>query len=472
MTREPNAPRNTRRNRFAHSRGKALSRIACALGTVLIGTFATACTQPDESPAANSSEVSYWLWDANQLPAYQECAAAFERQHPDVSIVFTQLGWNDYWTKLTSSFIAGIGPDVFTDHVSKFTQFAELGVLEPLEELPETAALDLSIYQEGLAEAWVGPDGHRYGMPKDWDTVAMFYDKTIMAEAGITAAELETLEWNPDDGGSFERTLAHLSIDRNGVRGDEPGFDPKHVAVYGLAASDAGGFNGQTQWSAFTGSTGWNYTDTNPWGRQYNYDDPVFQETIDWYFGLAKKGYMAPFTVYSSSNGPEIQLGSGKAALSMNGSWMISTYAKLDGIDLGIAPTPIGPSGERASMFNGLADSISSNAQNVRGAAQWVAFLASAECQNIVGDYGIVFPAVQSGTNAAIAAFESNGIDVSAFTRHVQDGTTFTYPITSYSADIAALMAPAMQDIFANGKPASSLNQTNRIINLLFEQGG
>ena len=50
--------------------------------------------------------------------------------------------------------------------------------LAPLDELPPTRAIRDSDYQHGLAASWTGQDGHRYGAPKDWDTVAMFYNKS------------------------------------------------------------------------------------------------------------------------------------------------------------------------------------------------------------------------------------------------------------------------------------------------------
>ena len=42
-----------------------------------------------------SGEVSYWLWDANQLPAYQACADKFTAANPNVSIKITQYGWDN-----------------------------------------------------------------------------------------------------------------------------------------------------------------------------------------------------------------------------------------------------------------------------------------------------------------------------------------------------------------------------------------
>lgn len=444
-------------------------RTVVALAGALALSLTAGCAKGG-SAGSSSNTVTYWLWDANQLPAYQACAKDFEKQNPGLKVEITQMGWGDYWTKLTASFIAGTQPDVFTDHIQKFGQFADLKVLQPLDDL----GIDESAYQPGLAANWKGQDGHRYGAPKDWDTVALFYNRKMAQSAGLTPAELNSLSWNPKDGGTFEKAVAHLSIDKNGKRGDEPGFDKHHVKVYGLATAGAGDADGQTTWSPFTGSAGWSYTNRKRWGTKYQYDSGTYQSVIKWYFGLAKKGYLAPFTDYSEGANPaNAQIASGKAATAFDGAWMISTYYAAKGIKMGTAFTPTGPTGERATMMNGLADSITKNAHNKQGARKWVTYLASNECQKTVGSYGIVFPATPDGTKAAVAAYRKKGIDVTAFTRPVagrQGFSTFSYPITNYAADVYALMHPAMQDVFANDAPVSGLGKTNSQINFILGQ--
>ncbi|WP_406011243.1 sugar ABC transporter substrate-binding protein [Streptomyces sp. NBC_00637] len=444
------------------------TRTVTALAGVLGLSLVSGCAQGGSGSSANT--VTYWLWDANQQPAYEACAKGFEKQNPGLSVKITQLGWDDYWTKLTASFIAGTEPDVFTDHIQKFGQFADLKVLEPLDDL----GIDDADYQPGLGANWTGQDGRRYGAPKDWDTVALFYNRALAKDAGLTAEQLNDLSWNPKDGGTFEKAIAHLTVDDRGRRGDEAGFDKRHVKVYGLATNGGGDGDGQTQWSTFTASAGWTYTDRQRWGTKYRYDSKTFQSVVEWYFGLAKKGYMAPFTDYNSqSNQANTQVAAGKAAAAFDGAWMISSYAGFKGLDIGTAVTPAGPTGKRATMMNGLADSITRNARNKAGAKKWVAYLASDECQRTVGSYGIVFPATPDGTKAAVAAYEKKGIDVGAFTEPIadkKDFATFSYPITGNAADVYALMHPAMQDIFANGEPVSGLDRTNSQINLILDQ--
>lgn len=412
----------------------------------------------------SGTTISYWLWDANQQPAYQQCADAFHEANPDITVEITQRGWDDYWSTLTTGFVSGTAPDVFTDHVTQYPGFVEQGQLLALDDY--VGDVDLSQYAEGLADLWVAQDGMRYGLPKDWDTVAIFYNKQMVEDAGLTQEQMDSLTWNPDDGGTYEEAIAKLTVDGNGVRGDEPGFDKNDVAVYGLGLPGAGGFLGQTEWSMYTGTTGWTHTDTNPWGTHFNYDDPRFQETIAWWYSLIEKGYMPKLeaTVGASMNDT---FGAGKSAMNVNGSWMIGSYYGYDGIEVGLAPTPTGPEGQRSSMFNGLADSVWVGTEHPDEAAEWVAFLGSSACQDLVAAAGVVFPAITSSVDIATQAFADRDIDVSAFTVQVDDGTTFLAPITQNAADISAIMSPAMDGVMS-GTSVDSLNAANDQVNDLF----
>jgi multiple sugar transport system substrate-binding protein len=132
-----------------------------------------------------SGEVAYWLWDSNQLPAHQACAAKFTSANPNVTVKITQLGWDDDWTKLANGFIAGDAPDVFTDHLSKYPEFVSQQQLVALDETLTKVGFNVGQYQPSLADLWKGQDGKRYGLPKDFDTIAIFYNKKLVADAGV-----------------------------------------------------------------------------------------------------------------------------------------------------------------------------------------------------------------------------------------------------------------------------------------------
>ncbi len=442
---------------------KTLGAVAAAAA---IAISLSACGGSAPASTEAKGEINYWLWDANQLPAYQQCANDFTKANPDITVKITQRGWDDYWTTLTNGFVAGTAPDVFTNHLSKYPEYAAKKQLLSLDEAVAKDGIKLESYTKGLPELWVGQDGKRYGLPKDWDTVGLFYNTAMTDSAGLTAEQMANLDWNPQDGGSYEKAIAHLSVDKKGVRGDEAGFDKNNVAVYGLGLAGSGSGQGQTEWSFLSATTGWNATDKNPWGTKFNYDDPKFQETIAWWAGLTEKGYMPKLETTVGASLAD-NFGAGKAAINTTGDWLIGQYQSYKGVKTAFAPTPKGPEGKRASMFNGLADSIWVGSDNKPAAAKWVEYLGSPDCQNIVGEKGVVFPAIPAATDKATAAFKAKDVDVAAFMVHLQDKTTFLFPITDYASQIDGIMHPAM-DAVANGKDPATLTEANNEVNTLF----
>ena len=120
-------------------------------------------------------------------------------------------------------------------------------------------------------------------------------------------------------------------------------------------------------------------------------------------------------------------------------------------------------------MFNGLADNISATTKHPDESWKWVEYLGSLDCQSVVADAAVVFPAIPAATDEAVAAFEAKGIDVSAFTGQVADKTTFLYSITDHRSDVQALVTPAMEAVMSGKAKASSLSAVNAQVNDLFK---
>lgn len=418
--------------------------------------------------SATGDAVSYWLWDSNQLPAYQKCADAFTGAS-GIQVEIEQYGWDDYWSSLTNNFVAGNAPDVFTDHVSQYPQFAAQNQLLDLTDLIERDGVDLSVYQDGLADLWVDQEGKRYGLPKDWDTIAVFYNSAMTDEAGITAEQMATLEWNPEDGGTYEEVIAALTVDEAGVRGNEAGFDKDNVAVYGLGLSTGFGGFGQTEWAHYAMANGFEYANQNPWGTEWNYGSPEFTDTMDWWRGLIEKGYMPTLEIASSGVSLQESYGASKYAMVTEGSWNTNAYMTLQGVETALAPTPVGPTGERASLFNGLADSIWVGTDNQENAWEWVKFLGSAECQDIVAGEAVVFPAVKSSLDIATQAFTEKGYDISSFTVHVEEGTTHLAPIADNFAQLTSIMQAATEQFLLFQRDSDVFVEANDQVNALFQ---
>ncbi len=122
-------------------------------------------------------------------------------------------------------------------------------------------------------------------------------------------------------------------------------------------------------------------------------------------------------------------------------------------------------------MFNGLADSIWVGTKHPAEAWQWVKYAASKECADKVGEFGVVFPAQQSGVDKALAAYEARGLDVSAFTlQATEPDGTFLFPVTDHASEISAIMAPVMQSVMlGQAEAAVALPAANEEVNALFK---
>ncbi len=441
-----------------------MRRLCAVLLIVLVAaTGLWAKGQKEESTGPVT--ISYILWDANQLPAYEQCAQDFMAANPDIIVEINQLGWGDYWTGLQTDMVAGIAPDVFTDHLAMYPDFASKGQLVDLSEYIKRDNVNTSGYMNNLDGLWATQDGKRYGLPKDWDTIAIVYNQDKMDAAGITVEEANSLDWNPQDGGSFEDFIAALSVDASGRNGLDPAFDPENVACYGMALNHFDD-RGQGQFSPFAVSTGWMYTD-GLYDSNYHFDDPRFVDSIQWMVDMTEKGFLAPYEI--TGNGANSLFTSGQAATLLDGSWMISYYTTSSTFPVGFAALPAGPEG-RKSMTNGLADSIWIGSEHKDEAWRWVKYLASEEAQKTVGTFGVVFPAYESGVANALEAYTSRGIDVSAFTDvATTPGETFVYPIVENGVKISEIMTQTFDSIFLGISDAdTALMDANKKILSLF----
>ena len=278
---------------------------------------------PLASGAQAATTLQYWLWDSNQQPAYQQCAAAFTKANPDISIKISQKGWGDYWTAITTGFVSGTAPDVFTDHLAYFPDFASNNQLVDLAPLIAKDKITTKYYP-GLKELWA-KDGKQYGLPKDWDTVGVFYNTDLLAKAGLKPADLANLTWNPKDGGSWQSTIAKLTKDKSGNNGLSAKFDKKKVDQYGYETSYGAGFNGQTEWSFYAATTGWKYNN-GLFGNTFYYDDPRLAQTIQWLADLNLKYGLIPSFQDVSASGGDALFRAGKVAMVTSGSWQINDY--------------------------------------------------------------------------------------------------------------------------------------------------
>ncbi|WP_433257102.1 ABC transporter substrate-binding protein [Streptosporangium sp. CA-135522] len=434
---------------------------------IAAGLLATACGGGAKE-GGGPVTLTYVMWADNQVPAYRQCADAFTAKNPGITVKMSSVAWPQYWQNLTTQVVSGTAPDVFRDSVAYYPQFAKNNQMLDIGELVDRDKIDLGRYQKGLADIWVR-DGKRYGLPLDWDTIGVFYNKDLVSSAGVKPADLANWTWNPQDGGTFEKTIAALTVDDKGRRGTDKGFDKDHVKVYGIAPDYNTGALGQTSWAGLAVSNGFKYLDKNPFGGKYFYDDPKLAETIDWFAGLIRKGYAPPYDKQSALGGDAV-LQAGKAAMTMAGSWMSKTYLDSKTLKLAVAPLPAGPQG-RKSPINGVSDAIYTGTKHKDEAWRWVKFVASAECQDLVAATTEVLPAISTSSDKALAAHAAAGRDVKPFVDEAKapDGT-FLLPITDNADRVTEIMDNAISSVYLGRSDAkTALTAANTEVNALFQ---
>ena len=129
--------------------------------------------------SAEDVELQFVFWEAAQKDGMQAVVDAYEAAHPGVKINISVIDWNEYWTKLYAGADAQDMPDLFLMHSNHIFMFAAKGALLDLTDLN----YDFSPYPAGIT-ALYNVEGKQLAIPKDYDTIALAYNKDIFDAAG------------------------------------------------------------------------------------------------------------------------------------------------------------------------------------------------------------------------------------------------------------------------------------------------
>ncbi|MCU1684201.1 MAG: sugar transporter substrate-binding protein [Amycolatopsis sp.] len=426
---------------------------AIALATLSVAII-SGCSS---NSGASGNTVNWWTWDDKQAAAYKSCATAFEKENPGTTVTISQYAVDDYFTKLTAGFVAGSAPDAFQNSVQYFQAYANQHQLLPLDDQIAKTNFDLKKFSVGV-DAWKYTDGKQYGLPLDWAATGLYYNTDALTKAGYTKADVDNLDWNPDNGGTFDKMVAHLTIDKLGVRGDQPGFDKTQVATYGMGLLGSKDFIGQTTWTSFVSTTGWKLGDKVTWPTTFEYNDPRFIKTMDYVRSLSDRGFAPNITLVANGSGASTVsntdlMGTGKVAMETDGSWSASQYAKIPGVKVGIAPTVLGPDGKtRAVPGNSNGNNIWAGTKNPDLAFKWVAYMGSEACQTMASASGSFFPSIPASMDAATKAQAAQGVDLSTFNNALKTGVIHPAVVYGNGAAVQDALQPLFEAYFAHGR--------------------
>ena len=210
-----------------------------------------------EAPAASGSDggaaaecigegdaiLSGWQASPEEGELLEEMFSGFEGACPDVTIDYQPVA-GDYPQQMLANFSAATPPDVFYVDSSVAPEWIEEGFLLPLDDYISESGMDTSQFYPGYLDAFRGPDGQIYGLPKDASTLALFYNPDMLEAAGVEpptnweelAAAAETLTSGDVTGlclsPSLDRALAFIYQNGGAIYNDdftEATFDTPEV---------------------------------------------------------------------------------------------------------------------------------------------------------------------------------------------------------------------------------------------------
>ena len=351
-------------------RTKLISLLLCMV--MLLSLCATAANA-ETAPVT----ITYACWDSNQAALLQTVADEFHAANPNITIEIQVNGWGDYWTALEAAATGGSLPDTFWMHSNNIYYYGSNNQLLDLSDyIAKSDLVDLKNYPEGL-NAIYNIDGKQYAIPKDYDTIALWYNKTLFDEAGLSYPDAT---WTWDD----LRTAAKALTKADGSQ-------------YGFCA----GLHNQEGYYNFVYQAGGQIITSD---KKSGYDQDATIAGVKEYFSYVWDG-LSPAIYDDAARGEAIQ--NGLCAMGLFGSWNLSGFASNEfmasNFDCAVLPT--GPDGVQSSIFNGLGNAISATCAHPDEAWKWVEYLSSEAGQTRQAELGIAISAFNGTASAWTAAY-------------------------------------------------------------------
>ncbi|WP_282797971.1 extracellular solute-binding protein [Streptomyces sp. CC224B] len=334
-------------------RGIAATAVVAALALT-----AAACGGDDggsgkKSGGKLSGTVTFWdtANDAEKA-TYEKLAKGFEDLHPGVKVNYVNVPFGEANAKFKNAAGGNSGaPDVMRTEVAWVADFANLGYLAPLDD---TAALDKPGDYLPQAAASTKFKGKTYAVPQTIDTLALFYNKKMLKDAGVTVPKTF------DEVKSAAKKIRSKS-GKTGLylRGDDPYFYLPYLYGEGGDLLDTG-----KKEITVDGAEG---------GKAF----AVMKDLVD-----------SKAAVTDASDGYNNQLNAfkdGDVAMALDGPWSIEgalagKQFKDDKANLGVAPVP-GGSARQASPQGGWNLAAYAGSKNLDASYEFIKYMSSAKVQ-------------------------------------------------------------------------------------------
>jgi len=349
---------------------KSLKKIiAVALTSIVVMTTLVGCGSSKTTSDTSGKPVTltYAIWDKNQQPGMQAIADSFHKLNPNITVKVQVTPWETYWTKMDAGASSGTLPDVFWMHSNNFTKYANGDMLMDLTDtIKNSKDVKMSNFPKSLVSLYT-LEGKVYAMPKDYDTIALWYNKTMFDKKGIAYPD-GTWDWN-----KYLEVAKKLTDPSKGVYG-----------VVAPSDDQQGYYNFVYQNNGYI---------LSPDKKKSGFSLAATKQAIQWNVDLSQKYKVSPTQQQFADTSFATYFESGKAAMGLFGSWMVSEFKANDYVskNCDVAVIPHGKT--KATIINGLANVVSSKTKYPVEALKFEDYLGTKAANILQAEKGAAIPA-------------------------------------------------------------------------------
>jgi multiple sugar transport system substrate-binding protein len=376
-----------------------LSTLAVS-GAALAACAAPAAPAPGaagEQAAEEQALVTYLIRTdigAAMLEWNDAAAAEFTELRPDIKVEMVGVPWGDYNAKLLAMFAAGTPPEISANYAAGFPTFYANNAIAALDDFVAASDVDLSIIEQAALDA-VTREGKLWAMPLAHMPVIVFYNKSMLDEAGVAAppTDANDTSWTTEE--MFETAVA-MSHDV---------ADPT-AAAWGMVFGP--GQLGAYCWGwgidPFNNQGGPELTEAYQTGKitEAFYNRPEMAEYFQWLVDLTFTHGVAPRPSDTDAITQTVgwPLMSGRVGMFVDGAWQFTNFVTVQPEwEWGAAPLPYGPAGiTKPPLFN---DSwmLSAGARYPEAGFDFLKYLALENGAKLYAEMTGFFPANKQNYN-------------------------------------------------------------------------
>ena len=338
------------------------------------GSDANSVDSGDSESAGGELSVS--IWDTNQEPGLNEIMKDFTAE-TGIKVKLSVVAWDQYWTMLEAGAQGGSLPDVFWMHSNEAERYMSNDMLLDLtDKIASSDKIKIENYPEDIWGLYTH-DSKNYAVPKDVDTIALWYNKKMFDEAGL---DYPTADWTWDD---LTEAAKKLTKDDGSQYGMVLKNDNNQAGYYNFVYDNGGEIINEDKTAS-----GW--------------DKPETIEAMQMLESWIKDGVL-PSAETMAENGEDVLLQSGKVAMAMQGSWMVAAFRDneytAENCDVVELPKSA-KTGRRVSVYNGLGWAAAASGKNTEAAWKLIEYLGSEPAQKKQAELGVTMSAYNGTSDA------------------------------------------------------------------------